>query len=123
MLNRAVRQARENAPQPSRAIGQELLHRGVDHGRAVAGAELAHGAYADLIRCELRAEVSASLVGQPGVVCQQVHHVLRQLALTNAADRRNPDAFLKDRSAVHRLATRRHAADVRVMPKISHEGL
>ena len=69
---------------------------------------------------EARVQVAQALVRQAHVGQQKRLHALHELAAFIKLDRRDADAFLKDRGGLARIAARRHAADVR--PVRAHGG-
>jgi hypothetical protein len=76
---------------------------------------------ADIVRSELRVEISDALVGRTRIEQNDIDHVTIHLAFAHHAHRRNADTFLVDALANRRLGTGNHTADIGVVRDIGDE--
>ena len=109
-----VGQAGHHRAHAAFGVAHQLLH-AVDEGVVVAGVGLLNALHADQVGRHLRGQVALALLGNAGVVQQQIHDAGNDLAVLPDADHGNAGALLEQAVGVAGGGTGHLAADVGVM--------
>ena len=104
------------------ALVEQPLHRAPDHLDAVFGAELADAAVAGAQRGDLAPHVALRGGGEADVRFDHVGELGAELPAVDQLDARKAQALLEDLGGVGRKGAGGHAADVRPVGLVAHEG-